>query len=203
MTAGNYGILGGAFDPVHNGHLFIADYACRAVQLEKVIFVPTLCPPHRSPAVAPFEHRCRMVELATAGDRRFEASDAEQHLPVPSFSLNTVNYIGGRLPAGNPVLIIGYDNFLQLPTWHRVEELLVVCRVIVLKRTVAGAGGEGAVWQKLPLYARQRIEILPSPRLDISSSLIRRWLSGSGTDVRPLLPPPVWHYIRSNGLYDQ
>ena len=185
------GILGGTFDPVHIGHLILAQEAYIRLHLEKVVFVPAAMPPHKDPkSVTPASHRLRMVELAVAGDPRFEVSDVELKRSGRSYTIDTLRYMKSLWPEARLFLLIGADNLRELPTWKEYEALFRLSRIVVAHRPGAEPGGE----------LMDRVQFLPIPMVAISASEIRKRVS-KGEPVRYLVPPEVERYIEEQGLY--
>jgi len=187
------GILGGTFDPVHTGHLIIAECARELLGLEKVFFVPAGNPPHRQPPVAPAEHRCRMVGLAIEGNPVFAVSDIEVKRKGPSYTYDTVCALLEREgPQAELTLIVGADAFQELASWYKIKELAGLV-------TFAVAGREGAETPP-DLPGKVRIQRLKNGFFPVSSREIRSRIK-SGRSIRYLVPDPVREYINRNRLY--
>jgi nicotinate-nucleotide adenylyltransferase len=181
-------LFGGTFDPVHSTHLAIARAAADRFELDKVLFVPAANPPHKSErATAPYDDRVRMVELACAGDRRFQVSRIEAESPR-SYSIVT---IGKLLALGFRPLsfLIGADAFAEIRTWHRWREVVASVEFIVVTRP-------GAMWEAPPDAIVHELTGLDSV---VSSSAIRAQLIAGVSDVP--VPETVLRYIREHGLY--
>ncbi|KGE73857.1 nicotinate (nicotinamide) nucleotide adenylyltransferase [Spirochaeta lutea] len=199
-----YALLGGSFDPVHIGHLFIADTVLHGVGPESVIFMPAQVSPHKqdhNPVEA--RHRLEMLTLATRGNRRFVVSDSELRRGGLSYTYDTVVALMAELGCspGEIGLVVGYDLVKGLPTWYRAGELFSLVRLIVLRRP-------GIIYTKedeenlLGGFIRDPDWIIPleNPGLEISSSMIRRAIRRD-EPYRYLLPEDVYDYIRENSLY--
>ena len=185
------GVLGGTFDPIHIGHLILAQEAYIELGLERVIFVPAANPPHKDPrTVSPAHHRFRMVELAVEGDPRFYVSDLELKRPGKSYTVDTLRYLKELWPGSELFLLIGADNLRELPTWKDYEELFLLSEVVVAHRPGAEPEGELA----------DRVRFLPIPMVSISASWIRERVA-EGKPIRYLVPQEVERYIREHGLY--
>lgn len=184
------GILGGAFNPVHIGHLVVADVVAEQLKLDKVIFVPCNLPPHKSgKGIISSRHRYNMVCLATAGNKKFEVSDFEINRDGKSYSIDTVIYFSRRFPRGTKIyFIIGEDNLATLYTWKRIDDLLKIVSFVSVNRS----GGCG----------HQAIKVRPvaTPNLEISSSDVRRRIV-AGKTVKYLLTENVIEYIKKQKLY--
>jgi len=197
-------LFGGTFDPVHLGHTAVAAAAGEHIGADKVIFVPA----KRSPLKAFFpeasdEDRLAMIQLAIAGNSRFEFSDYELKKPGPSFTLETVRYFQGQ--SGDKAEIywlMGADSVEDLQHWYCVTELIDQCNLAVMYR---GGVAPPDFTKFEPIWGRQRVEklqrnIIATPLIDISSTEIRKRLS-SGRDVSGMVNPKVLQYIREQGLY--
>lgn len=181
-------LFGGTFDPVHNTHLAIARAAADCFNLDKVLFVPAANPPHKADrATAPYEDRVRMLELACAGDFRFEVSRIEAD-SARSYSIQTIQKL---LALGFRPLsfLIGADAFAEIRTWHRWQEVVASVEFIVVARP-------GALWEIPPGAVVHVLTGVDSP---VSSSAVRAQLMTAAKDVP--VPEPVMRYIRERGLY--
>lgn len=202
---GAIGVFGGAFDPIHVGHLAIAEEAREAMGLARVLFVPTGSPPHRAKAVAPAEERVAMTAAAIAGNPAFEVSRLEVDRPGPSFTADTLAELAaaeraaGREP--DLVLILSAETFHDLPTWHEPRRILELARVAVAPRLGFAATPPGWVEERFPGMAR-RVTFLEQPRLEVSSSEIRARVA-AGRSVRYLVPDAVIARIVEHALYIQ
>lgn len=181
-------LFGGTFDPVHNGHLAIAQEAAAGFRLDRVLFVPAASPPHKlRGAVASYEDRVRMAELACAGYPRFEVSRIEAGT-ARSYSIDTIERLHAA-GVGPLAFLIGADAFAEIATWHRWRDVVAAVEFLVVTRP-------GAEYQ-VPEGARvRRLEGLDRP---ISSSDIRARIARADFDVP--VPASVIRYIRENGLY--
>jgi nicotinate-nucleotide adenylyltransferase len=192
-----WGILGGVFDPVHLGHLTLARDVRSIRHLQGILFVPTFQPPHRpSPPKASFEDRMEMVRLALCDQPDMEVSRIEEQTTRPSFTLDTVQALKVAYPGVEFELIVGADQLSQLPTWHRWRELLDEVRLVVGCRP-------GAVQPQLPDSAPERILILESSLVDLSSTQVRAGIEGGATlyKLTALVPQAVAEYIIARDLY--
>ncbi len=192
-------ILGGTFDPIHIGHLAIAEDARWALQADRVLFVPTAQQPlkyvrHRATA----EQRLAMVELAVADNPCFAVSDLEIRRGGLSYSVDTVAAIKEQHPAADLVFVLGVDAVELLPRWHQIERLIDLCRFAVLLRPGFDLSLD-SLFTTLPML-RGRMMIIDGPAFEISATDIRLRLQ-TGQPVRYHLPPAVWYYIEQHGLY--
>ena len=184
------GLLGGTFDPVHHGHLRAAENARAALGLDRVAFMPSLVPPHRTTPGAPPLHRFAMVALAVTGNPAFFASPLELSREGPSYTVDTVAALRQE---GEVVLIVGSDNLPLLPEWKDAQRLLTLCTVAVVGRP----GEEHAV---PPGLAAERFHAVAESEVPVSSSDLRRRVK-EGRSIRYLTPPSVAQYIEDQGLY--
>ena len=213
------GILGGAFDPIHFGHLRMAQELAEICRLDQVRFIPTANPPHRSQPRATPDQRLAMVKLAIADNPVFCCDEREisRHAEKssPSYTIDTLQSLNAELGEETAVcLLLGSDAFLGLPSWHRWEELLDYCHIIVAHRPPAALQAQDLplplkrLWDKsgitdsaeLAKSKAGRIMLLPITPLDISSTRIRGNLH-LGKSPRYLMPNAVIDYIQANQLY--
>lgn len=199
MVISRVGIMGGTFDPIHNGHLIIAEAVRDAYALEKVFFIPSAEPPHK-PTMTEAVHRLRMTELAVVSNPHFEVLDMELKREGPSYSFDTLKALtaiyGDRYGFH---FIIGTDELNILPTWHRIGELISLCHFIVAKRQGVAADMH-CVQRTLGASAEARFHFCDTPELEISSTDIRERIR-ERRSVRYLLPEAVTAYIEKEGLY--
>ncbi len=131
------GILGGTFNPVHRGHLIVAEAACEKFGLDRVIWVPTHVPPHKShQRPLSFEHRLTMVKRAIAPYTHFQVSETEHERTGPSYAAETLLQLNASYPNDRRYWIMGADAFLALPRWHRLHEVATSCRWLIAPRSV-------------------------------------------------------------------
>jgi nicotinate-nucleotide adenylyltransferase len=194
------GVLGGTFDPIHYGHLVIAQEALVCLELARVIFVPAKNPPHKlqQPQSAD-KHRLRMTQLATGSNPDFQVSEIDLLRPGPSYSVDTLALLQEELgPEPELYFLMGTDSLAGILTWHRPDLLLARARLVV-----AGRPGYSVDLQELeaalPGISRRTTFIHP-PELAISSQDLRRRLR-EGLPIRYQLPESVEAYIREHGLY--
>lgn len=190
------GISGGTFNPIHLGHLFMAQTALEKFDLEKVIFVPSCWPPHKSRQnVLGASQRLKMVRLAVKDNPFFEASDVEIKRGGKSYTIDTLRYFRRQYPADTQFFfILGYDSFADLHRWHQINELLKITSFIVINRP-----GFKPVNPKIP---KSKVFWTTMPGLEISSSYLRRAII-SGKTIKYLIPDPVLAYIKENNLYQK
>jgi nicotinate-nucleotide adenylyltransferase len=204
VRPGSIGIMGGTFDPIHLGHLAIAEEAREVLGLERVLFIPAGVPPHRAEGpVAAAPDRASMVGLAIAGNAAFAISSIEIDRPGPSFTSDTLEALaageraGGRVP--DLTFILSAETLRDLPTWHAPERLIDTCRIAVVPREGYPAPEEAWLREQFP-GREHRFDLLAGPRLGLSSTSIRERVV-VGRSIRYLVPAAVAAYIGDHGLY--
>jgi len=217
MANAPIGVLGGTFDPIHYGHLRLAEEVGETLRLEEVRFIPSGTPPHRSAPAVPAEHRLAMTQLAAAGNPRFKVDEREVRRAGPGYTYDTLKALRAELGDARPLaLLLGADAFLEFATWHRWREIFGLAHIAVAYRP----GFPVEQWSErmlLPLareYAARRMQqplavhlapaggivVIPFTALDISATAIRDMLR-AGASPRYLLPGAVLDYIRTHRLY--
>jgi nicotinate-nucleotide adenylyltransferase len=193
------GILGGAFNPPHIGHLVCAQEALVQLELEHVMFVPVGVPPHREIEYDPgADVRFEMVELAVADDERLEAARIELDREGPSYTSDTLEQVASESPKDELFLILGGDQAAALATWHEPEQVLERATVAVFERV---SWGRNAIQIKIGrLRGAERVRYLDMPLMQVSSSSVRRRVR-EGLPIRYLVPDKVASYIETKGLY--
>jgi nicotinate-nucleotide adenylyltransferase len=196
----NWGILGGTFDPVHWGHLLMAETALIQADLDKVIWVPSFSPPHKQ--AMEFEHRSSMVQLAIADHPSFALAPVEANLQAIDYAIHSLNYLQSLYPHTHWHWIIGMDAFTTLPRWYRRQELITICDWLVAPRPSTHVQlDDTQVAQQLALQGMTiRSSLLAMPSVGISSSLIRQYCR-QGRSIRYLVPEAVRIYIDTHKLY--
>ena len=185
------GILGGTFNPIHYGHLAVADVVAERFKLDKIIFIPTKYPPHKTHKdIADVKHRFHMVELAVAGNKKFSVSDFEVKKESKSYSIETVRFFKEKLDKHDKLFfIIGSDMLPTLPTWKDIAELRKLTRFIVVKRKDYDIS-----------HINSGTEFVADPNLGVSASHIRDEIKKKHS-VRYMLPDNVLYYIHQHKLY--
>ncbi|MBP9854553.1 MAG: nicotinate-nucleotide adenylyltransferase [Candidatus Omnitrophica bacterium] len=184
------GLLGGTFNPIHNGHLALAQTALEGLKLDKVIFVPAKVPVHKEAGVLiSATKRFKMVELAIKGYKQFEISDVEIKRDGKSYSIDTAIHFRGVFPTAKLYFIIGSDSCSRLHTWKEIDELDQLLTFVCINR--AGVKPKGN---------HKNCLFLEMPELDISSSDIRKRIS-KRLPVGYMLPDAVNLYIQKNKIY--
>jgi len=211
------GILGGTFDPVHFGHLRLAEEMLELARLREIRFIPAGTPPHRGRPQTPARHRSAMVRLAIAGQPAFVLDEREVDRTTPCYTVDTLRELRAELGTTQPLcLLMGGDAFLQLHTWHEWERLFELAHILVgyrpgftLEERIHGAT------EALRQHYRQRlcgadtlsqsdsggVAELAIPKLEISATDIRRRVA-EGRTIRYLLPDAVADYIHQHHLYE-
>ena len=195
------GVLGGTFDPVHNGHLIVAEEARVRLSLAEVIFVPAGQPwlKANKPVLAA-AHRVQMVRLAIAGKSYFRLSAVEVERPGPSYTVDTITELQGQLGAGNELFfIIGPDALSQLPAWKEPARLIRICRLVAVPRPGCPLPDVDSLEKAVPGLSR-RLILLDKPEVDIDATDIRS-RAARGLPISHLVPEPVDEYIKENKLY--
>ena len=195
------GILGGTFDPVHNGHLYIANALRAALDLERVVWVPAGRPPHKTGQIVSSDRdRLAMLELALAGSATDQISTIDIERSGPSYTADTLEILAERFTPARLFFLMGEDSLRDLPTWHDPERLLQAAELAVAARPGVDADLE-SVARRVPTV-QGRVHLIPTKEIAISSSDIRRWVARAS--IYPgLVPAAVEAYILEHGLYTQ
>lgn len=194
------GVMGGTFDPLHWAHLLMAEEARLRFSLDKVLFIPAGCPPHKADyRVTDAEHRYAMVLLGTAENPAFEVSRMEIDREGPSYSVDTLRALGNALGEGTEIcFILGADEALDLPQWYESDSLPdLVSRFIAVPRP--GFDIENLT-TRLPERFCRVISLMPVPPMEVSATDLRARVA-SGKSIRYMVPASVEAYIRKHGLY--
>ena len=210
------GVMGGTFDPIHLGHLRVAEEAVEALELDTLLFVPAAIPPHKlGKIILPFEHRWQMLRLATEQHARFKTSDIERRLPGKSYTVVTLQKLSEeRSGAVELFFVAGLDAFLEVDTWWHFKELFELAQMVVLRRPGYNESEmNGFLKDRVSsLYTYSvgeacyrhphllPVHYLENTWLDISSTRIRQ-LVKEGKSIRYLVIPEIMHYIHANQLY--
>jgi nicotinate-nucleotide adenylyltransferase len=193
------GILGGTFDPPHNGHLALATRSLRQLRLSSVVWVLTPDPPHKDlPDITAYIVRREMLETAIAGNPAFILSEVESERPGPHYMVDTISILQERNPKAELTLLLGEDSLRDLPTWHRPTDILALCELAVLRRSDRKADMV-TLETKLPGIGA-RTTFLDAAPLDISSTGIRDRIR-HGETVAGMMPDAVEKIIRRKSLY--
>ena len=187
------GLLGGTFDPVHNAHVALACVALDSLALDELRWVPAGQPWQKSRAVTDSTHRLAMLRLAIRGEPRFVLDRSEIDRRGPSYTLDTVRALRQREPTAQCYLIVGQDQFANLPTWQGWQELLSLV-------TLAVAARPGAALPAAPELHGLSYQVLPLAAMDLAATTVRERRS-RGQSIDALVPPEVARYIEENALY--
>lgn len=186
------GLLFGSFNPVHIGHLALANYVLEYSDLEEIWFIVS---PHnpfkKSKDLIEEKHRLQMMQIAIQDEPRFKASDVEFSMPRPSYSIDTLDTLSQQYPDRIFTLIIGADNLLSIHKWKEAERLTATYNILCYPRLGSDFSSKE--------YAH-KIPVIDAPHFDISASFIRTALK-EGKNIRFLLPHGIYNYIKTNQLY--
>jgi len=199
----NIGVLGGTFDPIHMGHLIIAEEVRARLDLAEVLFVPAGQPwlkLNNANAISSAEHRLEMVRLAIASEPAYRLSAMEIDRPGLSYTVDTMAELSGQVGAeGKLYFILGWDNLNQLPKWHQPQRLVKLCRLVPVRR-VGFASPDLDVLEAAVPGLSQSLVMLDTPQIEISASEIRARVA-RGLSIHQLVPEPVEQYIIEHKLY--
>jgi nicotinate-nucleotide adenylyltransferase len=195
------GILGGTFDPVHLGHLVMADQCREQAALDQVWFIPAARPPHKqAQQLTTFGQRVEMLELAVAGNPAFRVDRLEQERPGPSYTADTLEELHRRHPENELFLIIGSDCLPDLPSWREPKRLVELATLLIVPRPNGREWTPEQIAKALPPNIPYRLQVVQIPLLELSSRDIRTRLI-SGRSIRYLVPRAVECYIEAHHLY--
>ena len=216
MISKPVGILGGTFDPIHYGHLRLAEEMLELANLRQIRFIPTGIPPHRNAPQVSAQHRSAMVRLAITDQPAFVLDEREVERTAPCYTVDTLRELRAELGAAQPLcLLMGGDAVLQLHTWHEWEQLFGLAHIVVgyrpgftLEERIHSATAELQRHYQQRLCAANALSQQPCggitelaiPKLEISATDIRRRVA-EGRTIRYLLPSAVADYIHQHQLY--
>ena len=209
MSGTLYGIFGGTFDPIHNGHLDTVQHIADICALEEVVFVPSASPPHRNQPHASSRQRLEMVYLAIRDFPLFSVDDRELHRNPPSYTYDTVKSLVNDFPGRCFCFIIGIDALAGLESWYRWRDLFGLVHFIVMGRPGWSAPDPLPEWwvrasaenrDVLDSSHAGKILEVSVPPSTVSATEIRYGIA-QGFDVGAMMPGPVWQYICQNNLY--
>ena len=200
MSGERIGLLGGTFDPIHLGHLIVAEEARTRLSLDRLLLVPSRQPWRKAGReIAPEADRLAMVRLAVEGNPGFEVSLVDLEREGPSYSVDTVCDVRASLsPEAELYFILGYDALMDLPHWHAPDELARITRLVTVIRP-----GYALDWSPLEQAipeAREAVTLLETPEIGISSTEVRQRVA-AGRSIRYWVPDLVAEYIQQQGLY--
>jgi nicotinate-nucleotide adenylyltransferase len=192
------GLLGGTFNPPHVGHLVCATQALGQLDLDRVLLVPVHEPPHKGMEIEPgVAHRVELCRRAVEGEERLGVSLVDADIPGPSFTVDTLRRLNERSPGDQLTFIVGGDMAHSLPNWREPEAILELAEVAVAEREGIRRND---IIDRLAGLPVDRVRFFDMPRLDVSSSLVRRYVA-AGRPIRHLVPEAVERYIADAGLY--
>lgn len=207
------GLFGGTFNPIHQGHLALADSVYQTLGCTQIRFIPAAVPPHKEAPAVTAHHRATMVQLAIQSTPQYVLDACELDRQGPSYTIETLHLLRQQFPQHALCLIMGQDSYQQLPTWRRWQALLGYAHVLVVHRAAhdaqlflhaAHAGKQvdiSAAKHAFAQHSHGLISFLPLPPPGISSTLIRQRLAQAPLSAAPDLPPAVWQYIQQHHLY--
>jgi nicotinate-nucleotide adenylyltransferase len=197
------GVLGGTFDPVHLGHIMMAEEAKAALDLSEVLLVPAGQPISKpNETVTPARHRLEMLRLAVDGSDFLKVSAIEIERKGPSYTVDTIAEMRKKAGRGDELFfILGYDSLEQLPDWHEPSRLIGMCTLVAVPRPGYAKPSLKALEGVLPGISKKVI-FLDRPKVDISATVIREMVA-EGESIDHLVPGPVAEYIKKNKLYRQ
>ena len=195
------GILGGTFDPIHNGHIRVAEETKKQLALDKVMFVLAGQPWMKADrAVSPAGHRVEMVRLAIAGRPDFELSLSEVNRPGSTYTVETISDLRAQFGEKTELFfIVGWDGLLHLPRWKDTSRLVKLCRIVAVPRPGYVMPDLMKLERQIPGLSESLI-LLDKPEIDISATEIRKRVA-EGLSIYGLVPAPVERYIKEHNLY--
>ena len=193
------GVFGGTFDPVHMGHLIVAEDARAELELDKVLFIPAGQPWFKSyRQITDTQHRLAMVRLAVAGNKGFDVSDIEVRRSGPSYTVDTLAELREQYKGSEFVVILGVDALREIDRWHQPRRLFELASVVGMARP--GATLDPSVLNAAIPGASDRMRLVDSTLIDISGTEIRQRVA-AGLSIRYRVPAAVERYIHEHGLY--
>jgi nicotinate-nucleotide adenylyltransferase len=197
-------LFGGSFNPIHFGHLIVARSVLEHLGLDRIVLIPSAKPPHkRAVHLAEARHRLEMARLAVGDDDAFEVCDMEIRRTGPSYTVDTLEaYRESMGPDATLYWVIGGDSLPELHSWYRVSDLVDLATIVTAVRPGFESPDLSQLQACLSLAQVERLRdnILPTPRIDISATDIRRRIT-AGRPIRYLVPEAVRSYIATHGLY--
>ncbi|MCP1101067.1 nicotinate-nucleotide adenylyltransferase [Aequitasia blattaphilus] len=197
------GIMGGTFDPIHNGHVTLAENALSHFSLDKIWFLPNGNPPHKGNEniLSPLVDRITMVRLAIENKGDFSFCDYEATNDRVSYTYSTMEYLQKVYPENEFYFIIGADSLCSFESWKYPERILKICHILVAYRDEVDTKKELSYYmENLKEKYQGNLSYLPAPKVEISSSMIREHIQ-QGVDIGDMVPLNVYNYIKTKGLY--
>jgi nicotinate-nucleotide adenylyltransferase len=192
------GLYFGSFNPIHVGHLIVANTVAESVEVEQVWFVVSPQNPFKKKNSLAHEFdRMDMVRLAIADNPKFNATDIEFRLPKPSYTIDTLAYLSEKYPQHQFSIIIGGDNLESLPKWKNYEQILLYYNILVYPRPHTNLQSS-----KNTLLQHEKVKLIDAPMLDISATFIRQCIQ-QGKSIKYLVPEDVESYIKGKKLYQE
>lgn len=197
------GIMGGTFNPIHYGHLMLAETAYNNFSLDKVLFMPTKKPAYKSIFnIVKDEHRINMVKLAIESNEHFEISTMEFDREGNTYTVDTLNILKNMYPNIDFYFILGADSLYDFHKWYKPDEIIKLATILAAKRPLSdNQDFDNEIKLLRRTYPGSDIRFLDSPSIDISSSIIRHRIT-SQKSIRYLVPEAVEAYIMQNNLYE-
>ncbi|MCF6465359.1 nicotinate-nucleotide adenylyltransferase [Clostridium sp. Cult2] len=203
MAKEKIGIMGGTFDPIHNGHLTLAEYSRTTFSLDKILFIPTGKPPHKDDIdISSNNHRYDMTLLAINSNPYYFLSSIEIHREGTTYTIDTIKYLKSKYNNTKFYFILGSDSLYQIHKWKDYKELLSSCNFIVAKRKYLDNNKLEERIKELSELYKSNMNILESPLIDISSTEIRNRIKNQ-LSIKYLVPESVELYIEKNKLYKE
>jgi len=195
------GVLGGTFDPIHNGHLAVAEEVRSRLSLSEILFVPAGRPWLKGDTpISPAKHRVEMVRLAVADKPYYKVSTMEIDRAGPSYTVDTMGELRAKIGAGDELFfILGWSSLAELPQWKEPARIIELCKLVAVPRPGYLRPDLRSLETSIPGLG-QRVTILDKPEVDISASDIRERVA-KGLSISGLVPEAVERYIREKGLY--
>ncbi len=195
------GIFGGTFNPIHNGHIELADYCRNELSLDKVIFIPTFTPPHKqSPDLADSIHRLNMCRLAVEDDLSFEVSDIEIKRGGKSYTFETLISLKEKYPNDELYFITGADMFLTLADWRNPKTIFNLATIVAIPRNEDNKSDLIEYYNRVLKPLNAKAQILSRPVAQISSTFIRENIADYNA-IKNMINQNVYDYIENNNLY--
>lgn len=189
------GLFFGSFNPIHIGHLILANYILEHSDMEELWFVVSPQNPFKEKkSLLKDHHRLDMVQLAVKNYPKIRASNVEFSLPQPSYTIDTLTYLKEKYPEFTFALIMGEDNLDTLPKWKNFEKLISEHQIIAYPRTFEGEKKSHEYFQ------HENIALVKAPIIELSATEIRNMIK-EGKNVRPMLPPEVFEYLDGSSFY--